>query len=212
MKKTFFILLSAFFLVFFFSILINPVIIFLVKRQLSTIFHDSKVSIGACRLDFTRQLSFYDVALKNQDYDILIKEAKTQYSLSSIFAREIPKFSLKETKIYINLPQKNIAEFSQYLNFGNKSAFLVKSLELSNFCLDLKAKDLTAKGVLSIVVNPVEQIMDQLEIKIDSLGIQGFNLSGLTLEASQGLSGGHFGISRIEYDKLKIFKVKSQVI
>jgi len=184
-------LLAVSIFIFLASILINPAIIFLVKRQLNTIFKGSEVSIGSCRLNPARQLSFFDVSIKKKGgYDFLVKQVRAEYSLSSIFKSEILKFSLREAKIYINLPQKSIAEFSQYLNLGPKSVLLVKSLELSDFNLDLKAKDLNASGVFSIQVNLIEQIMDYLDIKIDALGIQGFNLSNFSLKAAQGSSEG----------------------
>jgi hypothetical protein len=212
MKKVFFILLAVSIFIFLASILINPAIIFLVKRQLNTIFKGSEVSIGSCRLNPARQLSFFDVSIKKKGgYDFLVKQVRAEYSLSSIFKSEILKFSLREAKIYINLPQKSIAEFSQYLNLGPKSVLLVKSLELSDFNLDLKAKDLNASGVFSIQVNLIEQIMDYLDIKIDALGIQGFNLSNFSLKAAQGSSEGYFGISQMKYDKLNISAIKSAV-
>jgi len=211
MKKVFFILWAVFFLFFLSAILINPAIIFLVERQLGAICKGSEVSIGSCRLNLTRQLSFADVRIKNQAYDFLVKEAKAQYSLSSIFKGEILRFSLKDAKIYINLPQKNIAEFSQYFNLGSKKVFLVKSLELSDFNLDLKAKDFHVNGVLSSRVNLVEQIVDSLDIKIGSLGIQGFNLSNVSLRAAQDSSRGYFGINRMECGKLNISEIKSKV-
>ncbi len=211
MKKLFFILLAVAFFIFLVSVLINPAIIFLAKRQLKTVFKGSDVSIGSCRLNLAKQLSFFDVSIKNKPaYDFLVKQARAEYSLSSIFKGEILKFSLKAAKIAINLPQKNIAEFSQYLNLSPKSAFLVKSLELSDFNLDLKAKNFNVSGVVSCRVNPIGQIMDYLDIKIDALGIQGLNLSNLSLQAAQGSSQGSFRIDRMKYNKLTISEIKSQ--
>jgi hypothetical protein len=212
MKKLFFILLAVSFFIFLSSIFINSAIIFLAKRQLNTIFKGSKVTIGSCRLNPVKQLSLFEISIKNkQAYDFLIKEAKVEYSLFSIFKGEILKFSLKGANIYFNLPQKSIAEFSQYFNLGSKSVFLVKSLELSNFNLDLKAKDFNISGVLSSQMNLIERIAEYLDIKIDSLGIQGFNLNDVTLKTGQGLSEGHFGINRMKYNKLNISEIKSQV-
>jgi hypothetical protein len=213
MKKLFFILLTVSFFIFLSSIFINSAIIFLAKRQLNTIFKGSEVTIGSCRLNPVKQLSLFEISIKNkQAYDFLIKEARAEYSLFSIFKSKILKFSLKDAKIYINLPQKSITAFSQYLNLDPKGVFLVKSLELSTFNLDLKAKDFNISGVLFSQVNLIEKIMDYLDIKIDSLGIQGLNLSNISFKAAQGSSEGCFGISQIKYNKLNISEIKSQVM
>ncbi|MCX5656685.1 MAG: YdbH domain-containing protein, partial [Candidatus Omnitrophica bacterium] len=193
MKKVFLILLLIILLA---VILINPAATFLLKKQLNTIFKGSEISIGSCHLSPAKQLSLFDVSIKN----------KKGY----IFKREILKFSLNGADIYFNLPQKNIAEFSQYFNLGSKSAFLVKSFEVSDLNFILQAKDFNASGVFSSRVNLIERITEYLDIKIDSLGIQGFNLSGVILKASQSLSDGHFGINRMKYDKLNISDIKSQ--
>lgn len=212
MKKVFCILLAVAFFIFLVSILINPVIIFFAKKQLKTIFKGSDVSIGSCRLNPARQLSFFDLSIKKKPaYDFLVKQARAEYSFSSIFKGEILKFSLQEAKIAINLPQKNITEFTQYLNLSPKSAFLVKSLELSDFNLDLKAKDFDVSGVLSCRVNLSGQIMDYLDVKIESLGIQGLNLNNLSLKGTQGSSEGRLGIDQVKYNKLTISGIKSQV-
>lgn len=211
MKKVFFILLAVSFFIFLISLLINPAIIFLAKKQLKTVFKGSDVSIGSCRLNLARQLSFFDVSIKKKPaYDFLVKQARAEYSFSSIFKGEILKFSLKAAKISINLPQKNIAEFSQYLNVSPKSAFLVKSLEFSDFNLDVKAKNFNVSGVVSCRVNPIGQIIDYLDVKIDALGIQGLNLSNLSFKAAQGSSEGRLGIDQIKYNKLNISEIKSQ--
>ena len=211
MKKAFLIFLVTVFTIFLAAIIINSAVKFLLKKQLSTIFKDSEVSIGSSYSNPIKQLSLFDVSIKKkQAYDFLIKEAKVEYSLFSIFKGEILKFSLKDANIYFNLPQKSIAEFSQYFNLGSKSVFLIKSLEFSNFNLDLKAKDFNISAVLSLQMNLMEGIAEYLDIKIDSLGIQGFNLNGVTLKTGQGLSDGHFGISQMKYDKLNISEIKSQ--
>jgi len=193
MKKLFFILLAVSFFIFLSSIFINSAIIFLAKKQLNTIFKGSEVAIGSCRLNPVKQLSLFEVSIKNkQGYDFLIKEARAEYSIFSIFKSKILKFSLRDAKIYINLPQKSITAFSQYLNLGPKGVFLIKSLELSSLNLDLKAKDFNISGVLSSQVDLSEKIMDYLDIKIDSLGIQGLNLSNIYFKAAQGSSEGYF--------------------
>ncbi len=211
MKKAFLILLFIVFTIFLAAILINPAVTFLFKKQLSSIFKGSEVSIGSCRLNPAKQLSLFEISIKNkQAYTFLIKEAKAEYSIFSIFKGEILKFSLKDAKIYINLPQKSIKVFPQYLNLGSKSSFLIKSLELSGFDLDLKTKDFNANVVLSSQVNLVGKTIDYFEVKMDTLGVQGFNVNGVTLKAGQGLSGGHFAISKMKYNKLNISEIKSQ--
>ena len=124
MKKLPFILLAVTFFIFLSSIFINSAIIFFAKRQLHTIFKESQVSIDSCRLNPVKQLSLFEVSIKNkQAYDFLIKEARAEYSFFSIFKSQILKFSLKDAKIYIDLPQKSIAAFSQYLNLSPKGGF-----------------------------------------------------------------------------------------
>lgn len=213
MRKTklLFIITAVVFFLFLTMIFINPIIIFFAKRQLSSVFKGSEVSIGSCRLVALRQLSLFDVGIKNkQVYDFLVKEARAEYSIFSIFKGEVIKFFLKDAKMYINLPQENITAFSQYLNLGPKGVLRVKSLELSNFSLDVKAKDFNISGVVSSQLNLIEGIMDYLEIEIDSLDIQSLNLNNFSFKAAQGSSEGYFGITRIKYNKLSISGIKSE--
>jgi len=213
MKKLFFILLAVSFSIFFSAILINPAIIFLAKRQLNTIFKGSEVAIGSCRLNPVKQFSLFEISIKNkQAYSLLVAEARVEYSLFSILKGKIGKFSVKDAKINIDLPQKSITAFSQYLNLGPQGVFRVQSLELSDCKLAVKAKDFNADGFVSSQVNLAEKIMDYLDVKIDSLGIQGLQVSGISFKAAQGSTEGYCGISRIKYDKLAVSGIKSQVM
>jgi Dicarboxylate transport len=212
MKKILLILLLTVFAVFLAAILIDPVVTFVLKKQLSIIFKESEVSIGSCHLNPGKQLSVFDVSIKNkQAYDFLIKQVRAEFSPFSIFKRGILKVSLKNAKIYINLPQKSITDLPRYINLGSKSAFLIKTLEITGFEFDLKAKDFNANVALSFQVDLIGRTIDYLDVKIDTLGIQGFNLNGLTLKAAQGSSDGHFKINQIKYNKLNISDIESRV-
>lgn len=213
MKKAFLILLCTSLVILLTALLINPAVTFVAKRQLKAIFKESDVSIGSCYLNPVRQLSLYDISITHKKaYAFLVKEARVEYRISSILRGEIPKVSLKDATISITLPQKNITAFSDYLNPGPKGALLVKSVGLSNCNLDLKAKDITVNGVVSLQVNLIDKTVDYLDIKIDSLGIQDLNVRTISFAAAQGSSEGRFGIRQIKYNKLNISDIKSQVM
>ena len=112
----------------------------------------------------------------------------------------------------IDLPQKNIAAFSQYLNLAPKpGVLLVTSLEISNGNLDITTKDFNVRGVVSSRVNVIGKIVDYLDMSIYSLGMKGLEINNVSFKTAQGSSDGRFGISRIKYNKLTISDMKSQV-
>ena len=127
MKKTFFVLLFIISAVFLFSALINPAISFLAKRQLENVFKDSRVSIGACRLNPARQLGFSDIKIQNEAYEFVIGEAVAEYRIPSIFTARIMKFSLKEAKISINLLQDSICFMKIFIIFLKLECCFFKS-------------------------------------------------------------------------------------
>jgi len=213
MKRLIFILIGSFIAVSIISLFIKPTIIFLAKKQLAKVFIDSTVTIKNCGLRPLHLLSLSDIEIKNgQIYDIKIKEAGIEYSPLSIIKGNILKFSLKETQVTINLGEKGLLGFSKLLNLNtSKSPFLINSLELTNLVLNIKSQELTLDARLSSELNLIQQLVNSLDLKINSLQAEGLELKNASLMAAQSLPSGSLYVEQIKYDKLKIEKIKSKV-
>lgn len=210
MKRSWIFLLAVFFLISFFFVSVNPVVIFLAKRQFKSVFKESEVSLQGCRLDPLNRLSLLGLEIKNnQVYDFRVREVRIEYSLFSIFKREILNICLKDAFIYLSLPQKNISEFSKYFTPGKGSAFRVNSLELSDINLNLTAKDLNARIVLSSRINLAGQSLYYLDIKAGLFSVAGVELNDVSFKIADSSPGGYLEIARAKYDKLKIAGVRS---
>ena len=213
MKRLIFILIGSFIAVSIISLFIKPTIIFLAKKQLAKVFINSTVTIKNCGLRPLHLLSLSDIEIKNgQIYDIKIKEVSIQYSPSSIIKGKILKFSLKDPKVTINLGEKSLLGFSKLLNLNtDKSPFLINSLELTNLVLNIKSQELTLDARLSSELNLIKQLINSLDLKINSLAVEGIDLKNASLTVGQSLPSGEFRVQQIKYDKLKIEKIKSSV-
>jgi len=206
-------ILAGIFIIFAISIFIRPAIIFLAKKQITQVFINSTVTVKNCDLRPLHLLSLSDIEIKNgQIYDIKIKEAGIQYSPFSIIKGKILKFSLKDSKVTINLGEKSILEFNKLLNLNtNKSPFLINSLGLANLDLNIKSKELTFDARISSEINSVNQLVNYLDCKINSLQAEGLDLKNASLKAAQSLPSGSLYVEQIKYDKLKIEKIESSV-
>lgn len=187
----------------------QPIIIFIAKKQLRGIFIKSEVSIRRCRLALANELSLLDIGIKRDKiYDFKVKEARIFFDPVSLLRRKINKFYLRHTSVSINLNTQNISDFSQYLNL-KPGVFLVNQMELVNLDLNLRAKEITFKGAATIEFSPVNQTINYLDLKIDSLDALGLRLIDASLEASKKKEG-KLNIERIQYDKVKIEKIKGR--
>lgn len=212
MRRAIYILLILVFFILVTALSIKPLVIFLVKQQLKKVFIHSSINIRGCNLKPLHQLSLSDIEIKREPiYALRIKEAKIQYSLSSIITRNILKFSLKDALITVNLGQSSILNLRRYLTLkaDKKSIFLLSRLKLSNLDLNLKSADLNLKAKISAELNFIKQIINHLKLKIDVLQNKGFQLENAYIEASQNLPPGLLHIDEIKYGKFKIEKIKS---
>ena len=213
MKRLIFILIGSFIAVSIISLFIKPTIIFLAKKQLTKVFIDSTVTVKNCNLRPLRLLSLSDIEIKREQiYDIKIKEVSIQYTPLSIIRGNILKISLKDSQIAINLGGKSLLGFSKLLNLNtSKSPFLINSLELTNLILNIKSQELTLDARLSSELNLIKQLINSLNLKINSLEAEGLDLKNASLRTAQLLPSGSLYVEQIKYDKLKIEKIKSNV-
>jgi len=213
MKRLIFILIGSFIAVSIVSIFIKPTIIFLAKKQLTKVFIDSTVTVKNCNLRPLSLLSLSDIEIKKeQAYNIKIKEVGIEYTPLSIIKGNILKFSLKEAQATIDLGKKSLLGFSKLLNLNTgKSPFLINSLELTNLILNIKSQELTLDARVSSELNLIQQLVNSLDLKINSLHVEGLELKNASLKAAQLSPSGSLYIEEIKYDKLKIEKIASSV-
>lgn len=213
MKRIIYILIFVFISILFLSLLIKPLILGLSKQQLERIFVNSTVLIRDYGLKPARQLSFFDIQIKNEPiYSIKVKEAAVKYNLFSLLKGSILKFYLKDAAVTVSLPERGIAGVSRYLsiNPASRPILKIKGLEFSNLNLALKSKELSIQAKLSVEVNLAEQLLNYLNLKVNSWDSRDFHLKDVFLNVSQNQSAGSLLIHQIQYNKLKIDELRGQ--
>jgi hypothetical protein len=211
MRRIIYVLIIIFVLILVISISLKPIIISLAKAQLSKVFIDSKVSIRGCNLKLLHVLTLSGMEIKKgQIYDFKIKEVNIQYKPLSIINRNISKISLKDALIIVNLRQDNILGLSKHINLQpQKRIFLINLIDLSNLDLDINSTDLILQAKLSVRLNLAKQLIDYLNLQIDSLKKAEFRLQKAYLEINQMPSYGQLYIEQFKYNKVKIDKITS---
>lgn len=210
MKRLIYILLIVSLILLTLSVYANPLIIFLTKKQLEKVFKDSNVTVAGCSFNPARHLRLFDIQIRNNKvYDFKVKEAGFYYNPFFLFTRGIREFYLKDAEICLNLGQKGISEFAKYIDIGKRSIFPVGSLELSGLGLDIRSRDLTLRGNLSVGIDLAKQLLSHSYLRIDSLNIQGLGLDNATFRLCQGLSNSEFYIGQVQYNKLKLREIKA---
>ena len=211
MRRIIYVLIIIFVLILVISISLKPIIISLAKAQLSKVFIDSKVSIRGCNLKLLHALTLSGMEIKKgQIYDFKIKEVNIQYKPLSIINRNISKISLKDALIIVNLRQDNILGLSKHINLQpQKRIFLINLIDLSNLDLDINSTDLILQAKLSVRLNLAKQLIDYLNLQIDSLKKAEFRLQKAYLEINQMPSYGQLYIEQFKYNKVKIDKITS---
>ena len=211
MKRLIYILILIFIFILVISVSLKPIIISLAKAQLSKVFIDSKVSIRGCNLKPLHALTLSGMEIKKgQIYDFKIKEVNIQYKPLSIINRNISNISLKGALIIVNLRQDNILGLSKHINLQpQKRIFLINLIDLSNLDLDINSTDLILQAKLSVRLNLAKQLIDYLNLQIDSLKKAEFQLQKAYLEINQMPSYGQLYIEQFKYNKVKIDKITS---
>jgi len=211
MRRIIYVLIIIFVLILVISISLKPIIISLAKAQLNKVFIDSKVSIRGCNLKLLHALTLSGMEIKKgQIYDFKIKEVNIQYKPLSIINRNISKISLKDALIIVNLRQDNILGLSKHINLQpQKRIFLINLIDLSNLDLDINSTDLILQAKLSVRLNLAKQLIDYLNLQIDSLKKAEFRLQKAYLEINQMPSYGQLYIEQFKYNKVKIDKITS---
>lgn len=193
------------------AFLYKPAVIILAKKQLRDTFKQARVSIGSVDIALTRQLSLFDIEIKQPGfYEIKIKEAAVRYNLLSILKPSSRKLFLKSARINLNAPSRGIADFFSSLNL-KPGAPVLGAAEISDLALDLNLRDISAKAVFSCALDLITQSPKSLDVKVDNFNMSGLKLEGAVLKVGPGPAPGNFSISSLKYDKLGISDIKATV-
>jgi hypothetical protein len=195
------------------AVSLRPLALFIAKKAIGNIFADSTVSISGCTVNPLRQISFADIQIqKGQAYNFKIKELKINYDLNLIKKLTVNKVSLAGVEAGIDLGQKKIADFGEYLNLKGRSPFLIGRLELAGIKIDLKSADLNLRGEVSLELSLAKQTLDYLEVRFDNFSMAGVSLDNFSFAAAQSKKSGRLYIRQVSYDKLRISNIQSQAV
>lgn len=194
------------------AIFIEPAISFVAKKQLEKVFIGSQVSIGSCRFRPLRQISLFEVEIKEPNiYNLKVKEAGIHFSLFSLLSRNILKFSLKDPLVDIHLGQKSLVGLRSSLRISSSRLFVLQDLELSRAMLKLNSKEANVSGEFSVGLNAAKPSLNTLNGKIDFIAIQDFRLEEASLLYDKEAKPGQLNIALIKYNKAKIENVSAKL-
>jgi hypothetical protein len=185
--------------------LAEPLALFFAKRQLKQVFKGSIVSIGSCVFKSASAIALRDIEIKHgSDYEIKIKEGRVHYTIFSLFKSTILSAQIEDGSIKVNLGKKNTVDLiMQYLRekATGKSLFRIKNVKVSDLRVNLKSADLNLQLTATLDIDPIKATINNVELKVASLGYRGVELSDGNLSAAQTSSDGKSYLSQINYNK-----------
>ena len=213
MKRIVFFFFVASFLVIISAVFFSaPLIKSIAIKQLKSIFPGSEVSVASSKLFPIQKLSIFDIRIKKDKvYEFKLKEAGVVFSLQSLLKKRISTVYLKGAAIRINLGSNSILDFAKHINLSSPSVFLVGGLDVSDLSLDLKSKEVSLEGKLSLLLNLLKQEPEFCDIEISVLDSLGVHAQNAVFKVKQGAPSGELRIQQIKYDKVKIDEISSAV-
>ncbi len=213
MKRIVFFFFVASFLVIISAVFFSaPLIKSIAIKQLKSIFLGSEVSVASSKLFPIQKLSIFDIRIKKDKvYELKFKEAGVVFSLQSLLKKRISTVYLKGAAIRINLGSNSILDFAKHINLSSPSVFLVGGLDVSDLSLDLKSKEVSLEGKLSLVLNLLKQEPEFCDIEISVLDSLGVHAQNAVFKVKQGAPSGELSIRQVKYDKVKIDEISSAV-
>jgi len=213
MKRIIYFLLILCILLFALALSVKPLILFIAKRQLSQVFTNSTVKIGACALKPLKQLSLLDIEIKKEPlYAFKVGQIGFDFSPLSILKGRIFKVTLQDVRASLNFGQKSILEFNKQLNLGSaKPPFSIDYLELTQLSLDLNSKEINIKARFSLAIDLSRQRIEQCDLGIEALDSFGISLENATLKEAQLSAGGTLNIAKAKYDKAALSQIQGRV-
>jgi hypothetical protein len=192
---------------------IESIIISVAERQLKSMCKDSIVSIGHCRVRALSSIILRDIEIKLPPiYDIKVKDLKISYSISSLIKGDILKFYLGDSSFDFNMGGKEIAQIKGYFNLGSgKGALKVNEVEISDLALMLETRDINFSGKISLALDPEENSIKNIDLKLDSLDAQGLLLENGYLSGRPSGEGAKFYALNIRYNDVKMSEVSGSV-
>ncbi|MCX5705001.1 MAG: YdbH domain-containing protein [Candidatus Omnitrophica bacterium] len=174
-------------------------------KQLKSIFPGSEVSVASAKLSPLQKLALFDIRIKKEKvYEFKLKEVGVVFSPQALLRKQISIAYLKGAAIRIDLGSNSVVDFAKYINLSRPSVFLVAGLEVSDLSLDLKSKEASLDGKLSLVLDLLKQELESCDIKISAMDSLGVHTENAVLKVRQGWVSGELRIPQVKYDKAKI--------
>lgn len=190
---------------------IKPLIIFSAKRQLKNVFPNSQVNLAGCSLGLHR-LTLSGIEITRPVLYVLgVKELNIYFNFWQIIRGNILKITVNDVNASVTMPNKSVTEISKFVKPGSGKTFAIASLGLSRAKLDLNSLDLQLKAEFGLRVNLLRQMLDSLDLEIDSLAGQGISIQEVKCKASQGAGDGWFALRLIKKDKAKVENITATV-
>jgi len=188
-----------------FSIFAGRIVTAAAKGQLKKSFPGSEVYIAGCNFNPARGLAFKDIEIKTgKIYDFKIKDLRILYNIPSILRGGILGVYLGDSSFAVDLGRKDISEIQNIFSGGQKGAFNVENISISNLNLKLRARDIEFIGSLSSEVDLNARLIKHIDLKIDSLEAKGVSLEGAHIKGWPADTGADLYIKKAKYSDVML--------
>jgi len=177
----------------------KPFILSKVQEELRKVFKESSIQGLKITQNF---LELQGVEIKEPgSFYFKIKEARAYYNLDSIIKQKrIDKISLNGIYADVNMNKIGIAS-------GPKGKFSIVKIEILDANINLTKDDIKIKANSSLQLDMATKTFDYVKLNVSSCRTNLFEITDLSLDASQGEDTEEFFIRSVNYNKLKLADV-----
>lgn len=193
------------------SLSIKPLLVFLTKERIRSVFTGSSVSIDSCHFYPLRMLAFSGIEIKNVDnYTFKIKQIKIEYTIPKIIQAHISKVSLEGVDARVNMADKKLEELRGYYKVNGKAALSIDSIGVWDLKLDIRAAGLVLNADISSELNIAWQKVDRLNAQIHNFTMQDMKLQDLKLTLALNAPQGSLYARQVQYNKIDVHEINAQ--
>ena len=212
MKRFLIIILVFCILILVAAVSVKPLAISIAKKQLGSVFAESRVLIGGASLRPARGLTLFEIELERKGvYKIKLKEAGIRYSLFSLIKRKPFKFLLSGIDVHVNAPKTKVVELSRYFNLPKGGPSIFGPVEVKDLNIDLNTQDLDLKAVINCDADLIRQSIEYFDLKMAHFSMFGVSLENGSFGFGSKLNQGKANVQMAKYNKLSITDIRGKI-
>jgi len=190
----------------------RPLLLSLVKGQISGYFKGSKVSLQNCSLWPPGVISFSAIRIsKHPVYDFKLQNLTVNYSPFSLLKGKVNKVIFNNPDFSLKLAGPQILRLTDILELRKSGGFSPTVVQVHGARIKIESEDVNLNADISLNFNLPKQTVDSCELYAGLLKMKLLRLEGVCIFAKQNKDG-FLEINTFEYGKLKINNTTGKVL